>query len=276
MDFPLARQQFYQEIHQLDDQINLAKAALYLAQEEYPELDPEEYLNALDSMAVEVEERLPSTHYPLRMIQTINQYLYEDLGFRGNTEQYYEPYNSYLNQVIDRRTGIPLTLSLVYLEVAKRIGFPMVGVGMPGHFLIRPAIAEMQIFVDPFNQGEVLFEQDCQERLSQLYGRSMELQPEFLEPVGSRYFLWRMLMNLKAAYLRQEDIPRALAAVERILFLFPDNLLEQRDRGLLYYQLGRWTEAYQDLENYLNQMPTAGDAAVVRELLRRIDKQELD
>lgn len=276
MDFPLARQRFYQEIHQPDDQIDLAKAALYLAQEEYPDLDPEEYLNALNTMALEVEERLPPTHYPLRTIQTINQYLYEDLGFYGNTEDYYEPRNSYLNEVIDRRTGIPITLSLVYLEIAQRINFPMVGVGMPGHFLIRPAVAEMQVFVDPFNQGEVLFEQDCQERLSQIYGKPMELQSEFLEPVGSRYFLARMLMNLKTVYLQQEDNSKALAVIERILLLFPNALLEQRDRGLLYYQLGRWTEACQDLESYIHQMPTAGDAIVVRELLRRMGRDLSD
>ncbi|NJR66657.1 MAG: tetratricopeptide repeat protein [Leptolyngbyaceae cyanobacterium CRU_2_3] len=273
MEFSLARQRFYQEIHQPDEQIDLAKAALYLAQEEYPQLDVEEYLNALDAMAVEVQERLPIAAYPLRIIQVLNHYLYEDLKFRGNTDSYYDPRNSYLNQVIDRRTGIPITLALVYLEIARRIDFPMVGIGMPGHFLIRPLVEGMQIFVDPFNQGEVLFEQDCQERLNQIYNQQLfEFRPEFLESVSPQYFLARMLTNLKAVYLESNDVPRALAAIERILLLFPHAVMEQRDRGLLYYQLDRWVEARQDLESYLTYAPsTIKDAPIIQELLRRID-----
>ncbi len=272
MDFSLARQRFYQEIHQPDEQIDLAAAALYIAQEEYSDLDVEEYLNALDTMAAEVEERLPAEPYPLRILQAINQYLYEDLKFSGNTESYYDPRNSYLNEVIDRRTGIPITLSLVYLELARRIHFPMVGIGMPGHFLIRPIGDEMEIYVDPFHQGEVLFAQDCQERLSQIYGKPIEIRPEFLQPISPRHFLARMLSNLKAIYLTQSDIPRSLAVIERILLLFPDAAMEQRDRGLLYYQTGRWTEACQDLENYLAQVPAPDDAAVMQELLRRMGR----
>jgi regulator of sirC expression with transglutaminase-like and TPR domain len=274
MEFSLARQRFYQEIHQPDEQIDLAKAALYLAQEEYPQLDIDEYLSALDAMAVEVQERLPAEFYPLRVIQTLNRYLYDDLKFQGNTDQYYDPRNSYLNEVIDRRTGIPITLSLLYLEIARRIDFPMVGVGMPGHFLIRPVGEEMQIFVDPFNQGEVMFEQDCQERLSQLYNRPFEFRPEFLSAVSPRYFLARILTNLKAVYLQAQDVLRALAAIERILLLLPHSVMEQRDRGLLYYQLDRWVEARQDLETYLaDAPPTVADAPMIQELLRRMDRK---
>ncbi|MBI4781839.1 MAG: tetratricopeptide repeat protein [Oscillatoriophycideae cyanobacterium NC_groundwater_1537_Pr4_S-0.65um_50_18] len=278
MDFSrqtsLARQRFYQEIDQPPDQIDLAKAALYLAQEEYPDLDVEEYLSALDAMAVEVRERLPRESYPLRIIQTLNQYFYEDLQFQGNTDSYYDPRNSYLNDVIDRRMGIPITLSLVYLEVAGRIDFPMVGVGMPGHFLIRPIGKDMQIFVDPFHQGEVLFEQDCQERLSQTYGRPMAMRPEFLDAVSPHYFLARILTNLKGVYLKQTDWLRAIAAIDRILLLLPHSWMEQRDRGLLYYQLERWAEARQDLEDYLTCAPsTVADAPRIRDLLRRIEGQ---
>jgi regulator of sirC expression with transglutaminase-like and TPR domain len=276
MNFPLARQQFYQEIHQDEAPVDLARAALYLAQEEYPALDVEAYLSKLDQMAAEVADRLPSEPYPLRIIQTINGYLYEDLGFYGNTESYYDPQNSFLNQVIDRRTGIPITLSLVYLEIARRINFPMVGVGMPGHFLVRPVGDEMQIFVDPFHQGEILFPEDCQARLSQLFGKPMVLRPEYVEAVSPRYFLARILANLKAVYLDQKDILRALAAIDRILLLFPDAGREQRDRGLLYFQLGRWGEARRDLEDYLAVLsPTAPDGWTIRELLRQIDEEDL-
>ncbi|MFN6468105.1 MAG: SirB1 family protein [Nostoc sp. SerVER01] len=272
MNFSLARQYFYQEIQQSDDEINLAKAALYIAQEEYPNLDPEEYFNALDTMAWELQERLPQQRYPLRVIQTINQYLYEDLGFSGNKIDYYDPRNSYLNDVIDRRLGIPITLALVYLEVARRIDFPMVGVGMPGHFLIRPDLADMEIFVDAFNGGEIIFPEDCQERLSQLYQQPVTLQPEFLAVVTHRQFLARMLTNLKFIYLKQQELEKTLGAVERILLLFPDLTLELRDRGLIYYQLAYYPQAINDLQNYLVKVPDAKDASVIRRLLTELGK----
>lgn len=274
MDFPLARQYFYQEIHQPDKQINLAKAALHIAQEEYPELDPIEYLNALDTMAAEVEELLPPERYPLRIVQSINKYLYEDLGFVGNTVDYYDPRNSYLNEVIERRTGIPITLSLVYLEIAQRIDFPMVGIGMPGHFLIRPNFEDVGIYVDAFNRGEILFEADCQERLSQIYQQPIELNPSFVEPVSNRRFLARMLMNLKLIYLNQNELEKALAVIERLLLLFPGVSAELRDRGLLYYQLGQWASACLDLETYLIQVPNADDADAIRLLVERM-RQDL-
>lgn len=274
MDFPIARQQFYQEIHQPEFEINLAKAALYLAQEEYPDLDVAEYLNALDTMAAEVSERLPLENYPLRIIQVINQYLFEDLGFRGNIDQYYDPRNSYLNQVIDRRTGIPLTLSLVYLEISQRIDFPMVGVNMPGHFLIRPTVAEMEVFVDPFHQGEILFAEDCQNRLSQIFGRSIEIQPEFVAPVAPRQFLGRMLGNLRAIYLSRGELSKALGVIDRILLLFPDSPDNRRDRGVLYYHLGQWIEAQRELEAYLSEVPAAEDSKTILDLLQRIQNRE--
>jgi len=267
MDFSIARKYFYQEIHQPEEQISLEKAALYMALEEYPDLDVEAYLNALDTMAAEVEERLPRESYPLRILQTINRYLYDDLGFTGNTNDYYDPRNSFLNRVIDRRTGIPITLSLVYLALARRIDFPMVGVGMPGHFLIRPDVEEMEIFVDPFHQGEILFSQDCQDLLSRAYGQPVKLHTAFLQSIKPRQFLARMLTNLKMIYLNQGNLEKTVAAVERILLLFPETAIELRDRGILYYRLNRFTEARQDLEDYLALVPTAEDAAVIQEIL---------
>lgn len=272
MDFPRSRQYFYQEINQPDEKINLANAALYIAQEEYPDLDPAEYLNALDTMALEVQERMSPEPYPLRIIQSINQYLYDDLGFSGNTTDYYDPRNSFLNEVIDRRTGIPITLSLIYLEVARRINFPMVGVGMPGHFLIRPEFEDVAIFVDAFERGNIIFAQDCQKRLNDIYGEPVELQQEFFAPVTSRQFLVRMLSNLKIIYLNREEWEKALAAVERILLLFPGLPLELRARGLIHYQLGDWTAACEDLETYLAKVPSAEDAPKIRLLLKRMGR----
>ena len=239
MDFPLARQRFYREIQQPDANIDLAAAALYIAQEAYPQLDPQAYLNALDVMAAEAREHLPAENYPLKIIQALNRYLFDDLKFSGNSLDYYNPRNSFLNEVIDRRIGIPITLSLVYLEIAKRLDFPMAGVGMPGHFLIRPMFEEMAVFVDPFNQGEILFEEDCQARLQKMFEASVQMQSEFLQPIQSKLLLARILTNLKIIYLGREEIPKALGAIERILLLFPDNQRELRDRGLLYYHTGR-------------------------------------
>lgn len=272
MDLSSARQYFHREIQQSDEYIDLAKAALYIATEEYSQLDIEEYLNALDSMSIELEERLPETKYPLKIIQCINRYLYDDLGFTGNNQNYYDPRNSFLNDVIERRVGIPITLALIYIEIARRIDFPMIGIGMPGHFLIRPDIPEIEIFVDAFNNGEVMFPQDCQERLSQIYQQNITLQPEFLATVTKKQFLARMLTNLKYIYLKQQELEKALAAVERILLLFPGAALELRDRGLLSYQIGRFNQASLDLQAYLLQVPDAEDAATIRRLLVQMGK----
>lgn len=272
MGFPLARQYFLYETDRPDEQINLAKAALYIAQEEYLSLDLEAYLNALDTMADEVQQQLPSERYPLRIIQTVNRYLYDDLGFTGNTTNYYDPCNSFLNDVIERRTGIPITLSLVYLEVTKRLDFPMLGVGMPGHFLIRPQVQHMEIFVDPFNRGEILFAEDCQEKFTQIYGQTAKLQSSFLHSVSNRQFLSRMLINLKFAYLQMKQLTKALAAVERILLLYPALPVELRDRGLLCYQLGDWSAAIDNLQAYLEKSPNALDASAVRRLLDQLER----
>jgi regulator of sirC expression with transglutaminase-like and TPR domain len=270
MEFPAARHRFYQEINQPEEKIDLVKASLYIAQEEYPDLDVDRYLKMFKSMASELKERLPSEAYPLRIIKTINQYLFEDLGFRGNTENYYDTQNSFLNDVMSRRTGIPITLSLVYLELARRIDFPMVGIGMPGHFIIRPDFEDAGIFVDVFNQGEVMFPHDCQEKLTQLYGQAVQMRPEFLTPIPPRLFLVRILTNLKMIYLQHGEAKKCLAAIERILLIFPDQPDQLRDRGLLYYQSHRWSEARQDLESYLNILPHAADAVVIRQLLDRM------
>ncbi|WP_175561081.1 tetratricopeptide repeat protein [Hydrococcus rivularis] len=270
MNFSEGRQNFSKEIARSDSQIDLAKATLYIAQEEYPVLDIEKYLNALDMMAEELQERLPQTSYPLKIIQSINQYLFDELGFQGNTSNYYDLRNSFLNDVIDRRTGIPISLSVIYLEVAKRIDFPMLGIGMPGHFLIRPDFEYVGIFVDVFERGEILFVQDCEERLRQIYQQPVQLESHFLDPVKNKQILARMLTNLKFIYINKQELLKAIAAVERILLLFPSNQRELRDKGLLYYQLGEWVQAFQELDLYLTNFPDAEDADIIRNLLDKI------
>lgn len=264
------RQAFQAEINKPDPEINLGKAALLIAQTEYPDLDIDRYLEILTDMANQLRDRLPENRYPLKVVQTINSYLYEELRFSGNKNNYYDPRNSFLNDVLERRIGIPITLSLVYLETAKQLDFPMVGIGMPGHFLIRPQFEDVGIFVDAFNQGEVLFPQDCENILSRIYQRPVTIQAEFLHPIDCRSFLGRMLNNLKGIYLNQSQFEKALEIIEWLLLLFPDTPYERRDRGVISYQLGHLGQALQDLNFYLNALPQAPDAATLQQLLLQI------
>lgn len=265
-----ARQNFQIEINQPDREISLSKAALLLAQTEYPNLEVEYYLERLGEMAEQLRDRLPKSRYPLKMVQTINSYLYEELGFSGNKNNYYDPRNSFLNDVLERRIGLPISLSLVYLEIAQYLDFPMVGIGMPGHFLIRPQFEDVGIFVDAFNQGEVLFPQDCEDILSRIYQRPVTIKAEFLQPIDRRSFLARMLNNLKGIYLNQSQFEKALEIIEWLLLLFPDAPHERRDRGLISYQLGNFNQAVKDLKFYLNALPQAPDAATLQQLLLQV------
>lgn len=271
MSQSLARDRFIKEVQRPDEAVNLALAALYIAQEEYPELDCVAYIHRLDQMAEDLRARLPEEAYPLKLIRAINEFLFEAQGFVGNSTDYYNPQNSFLNRVLDRRTGIPITLSLVYLELAKRIDFPMAGVGMPGHFLVRPTLAEMAIFVDVFHKGEVMFEEDCRDRIRKMYGTEARMLPQHLEPIGTKPFLARLLTNLKVIYLQQQDIPRALGAIDRILVLIPNSLLERRDRGLIYYREGRLREAKEDLKYYLLNHPDAPDQFEIQQVISQIN-----
>jgi regulator of sirC expression with transglutaminase-like and TPR domain len=264
------RPRFYFEQVLQQPQIQLATAALYIAQSVYETVDVSAYLQQLDQMAATVAERLPAERYPLKIIQTINHYLYEEQGFTGNLDAYYDPDNSFLNRVLERRTGIPISLALVYLEIAQRLDFPMVGIGFPGHFLIRPDLPEIEIHLDPFNRGEILFPEDCQERLQQMYGETMVLQPKFLRPVTPLQFLARMLGNLKQIYLQQQDWDNALNIVEHLLIVAPQDPDQLRDRALLHYQLQDWPAAKQDLYAYLNQQPTPPDAQELQALLLQL------
>ena len=208
---------FLVEIDRADREINLAKAALCIAQIEDPDIDIDRYLGMLDTMATELTQKLPKTRYPLKTIQTINQYLYTEHSFCGNEQDYYNPKNSFLNDVLDLQTGIPLTLAIVYLEIAKRIDFPMVGIGMPGHFLLRPDFEDSEIFVDAFDRGEILFAEDCRQKLINIYQQDLPtLPPEMLQPVTNRQILFRMLNNLQSIYLNQPNFDRALVIKEWI------------------------------------------------------------
>ncbi|MEM8830651.1 MAG: transglutaminase-like domain-containing protein [Cyanobacteria bacterium P01_G01_bin.19] len=272
MDNQLLWHSFYQEINQPDEQIDIAKASLCYAKAEYPDLDFSKYLRFLDAIAIEVESQLSGETYPLKVIKAINFELFDGLGFQGNNRDYYNPKNSFLNQVIERRVGIPISLSVIYLAVAERINFPMVGIGMPGHFLIRPDFEDAGIFVDAFNRGEILFKQDCQKRLSRMYQKPIELDMRWLAPVSKKQILARMLNNLKFIYLHNQQINKALGTMSGIIKLFPNNAPEIRDRGLLYYQTNRWQEAAVDLEYFLKIAPNTEDTETIQLLLDKINQ----
>lgn len=255
-----------------DEQINLAEAALLIAAEEYPRLNVAAYLDKLDRIADLARDRIPLGVSASDYITAINATLFDDYGFQGNRDNYYDPRNSFLNEVIDRRLGIPITLSVIYMAVARRIGFAVEGVGLPGHFIVRHQGAAETIYIDPFNRGRVLGEMACAELVAEISGGKTELLPTHLSPVTGRQILMRMLSNLLSIYARS-DHRRALAVIERILIIQPTSAAHVRDHGLLLALVGQTAKALATLELYLKMAPTAADVDLVREQIKTI-KQE--
>ncbi len=250
-----------------DREVNLGEAALLIAAEEYPELDVRGYLVRLDEMGCALRQRLDEEPRPERAVMALNRYLFREQGFKGNTEEYYDPRNSYLNEVLDRRTGIPITLSTVYMEVARRAGLDVEGVGLPGHFVVRIQTPGPPLLVDPFHAGTLLTEKDCQKRLDRIFGGKVKVEPKMLEPCRHRDMLERILRNLKAVYIRDEDVRRALRVVDLLVRIQPGNAEDLRDRGILYADLDCYGLAARDLESYLTLAPRAPD---VEELKARV------
>jgi len=253
-------------------EIPLDEAALAIAAEEYPGLDPVACLSRLDRLAKAVESKLGDLRPPLRVMQAMREVLRDEERFRGNEKDYYDPRNSFLNEVLERRLGIPITLSLVTIEVARRLGLRMQGVAFPGHFLAKcPAQPGLpgEVFVDAFNGWELLGADECTARFrAVLHGRAFD--PTFLDPVDSRLILARLLHNLKRIYVEKGDDVRALWVVDRLLLLQPENLEERRDRGLVSARLGGTAAAVRDLEAYVRGHPRASDVDEVKALLREL------
>ncbi len=243
-----------------DRELNLAEAALLVAAEEYPGLDVRCYLVRLDEMGVALRQRLDEEPRPERAIMALNRYLFQELGFHGNIDEYYDARNSYLNEVIDRRVGIPISLSMVFMEVARRAGLDVEGVGLPGHFVVRVLLPSHPLLVDPFNGGMLLTEKDCQERLDRIFNGKLKLEPKMLRPCRRKDMLERILRNLKAIYLRDQDRDRALRVVDLLVRIQPASAEDLRDRGILYAALDCYGFAARDLESYLSLAPAAKDA----------------
>lgn len=262
------RKEFAAEVSRPEPDVDLARAALLVAREEYPQLPVERYLNRLDILAEEVKDRLANESAPLVVLQELLATLYERHSFRGNQEAYYDPRNSFLNEVLDRGLGIPLTLGIVVLEVGWRLGLPLEGVSFPMHFLVRFPGDAVRLLVDPFDAGQVRFEDGAQQLLDRVYGGTVRLRTSFLRTATRREMLVRLLTNLKRIYVQAGDDARALAAVERMLLIDSRLTVEMRARGMLLARLGRHDEAVEQLEDYLTYAPQAADAERIREVVQ--------
>jgi len=254
-----------------DERIDLARAALAIARTEYPQLKADQYLGRLQALAQRVRARLAPNPTPPETIAELNAVLFREERFRGNVEDYYDPRNSFLNEVLDRKLGIPITLALVYEEVARRIGLPLFGVGMPGHFLLKHYDVDgRQVILDPFHGGALLTLQECQQRLDQVYSGQMHLQSEFLSSVSRRRWLTRMLNNLKTIYLSSRNFRKALVMADLILAIYPRSPEDVKQRAALRYNLGEMRNALLDFEDYLKMLPEASDADDIRAVILSI------
>jgi regulator of sirC expression with transglutaminase-like and TPR domain len=249
-----------------DERIDLAEAALWIAAEEQPGLDPAPWLARLDAMAARLRPRLDGVRDPLDRMARLAGFLADEIGLRGNAEDYYDPRNSLLNEVLARGLGIPITLALVYMEVGRRVDVPLQGVGFPGHFLLRHSRHDQLLF-DPFDRGRPLTEEDCRSRLDQLSGGTLAFDPRLLKPSSPRQILVRMLNNLWRIYLHRGDFLRTLSALDRVLLLDGDDVGARRDRGLLSLRWGDPTRGIEDLERYLVLEPEAPDHAAIESLI---------
>jgi regulator of sirC expression with transglutaminase-like and TPR domain len=251
-----------------DEDVSLAEGALWIAAGEYPGLVVDDYLRQLHDMAATLRGRLRADVATAEKLLALNHYLFNELGFSGNADDYYDPRNSFLNEVLERRLGIPLTLGLVYIEVGRRIGLGLHGVSFPGHFLVKCALRDGVVILDPYSRGLSLGVEELQQRLRDAGGDGNideAVLTQLLGAAPNKEVLARMLRNLKTVYARQEDWLRALSSSERLIALHPDDAGEEyRDRGGIYLRLECFRAALGDFGTYLRQCPGAADAEAVR------------
>ncbi|HLS83668.1 MAG TPA: SirB1 family protein [Arenimonas sp.] len=253
-----------------DDELPLLDTALLIARDEYPDLDADGYAAQLQAWAEDLRQRLDNRDDLATRLTEVNRFLFEELGFAGNTNEYDDPRNSYLNQVVDRKLGIPISLALVQMEVTRRLGLPLQGVSFPGHFLVRLPVDDGILVLDPFNKGRPVSAEELRTRaLPHLGGQAPDdgLLLKILAPASHRAMLVRMLRNLKGLYQETSDWERVARCADRLLKLAPDMADAWRDRGLAYLELGHVRGAREDLGRYLQMQPEAEDADAVRDAL---------
>ena len=267
-----ALEAFAELVRRDDAKIDLARCCLLIAEDAYPGLDVEHYLAELERLALRLRTDLPQTAGAEERVMALNQFLFDELGYRGNVDEYYDPRNSYLNEVMERKTGIPITLAILYMELGRRIGLPLEGVSFPGHFLVRLRLRGGMLVLDPFGGGVPQSENELYERLKRVIPESStggvpvdELPlDQFLEPATHRQILARVLRNLKGIYRDTDKPERLLEVLNRILVLNPQARAELRDRGLLYQRMEAYRAAFRDLSEYLEREPDAPEFEEIR------------
>ena len=255
----------------VDGAFDLARGALLIASTDDPNVDIDGILANLDRMAQAAHARIPANAGPLEQLNAVTDLLFNVIGFSGNRDDYYAPHNSYLNRVLERRLGIPITLSLLCIEVGRRAGVPALGIGMPGHFLIRHR-DEPNFYVDAFNGGLLLSQDECGALMRQATGGSARLEAHHLNPVPPREILARILRNLKAVYWSREEFDRCITAIGALMTTLPGRPEEQRDRGVVHLKAGNHRESAADFAAYLAAAPNAEDVATVRNALDRLQR----
>ncbi len=258
-----------------DASFSLTEAAVSIAQDEYPALDAQGVLDSIDELAQRLKRRIPGDAVPVQRLRFLNRYFFQELGFAGNVNDYYDQDNSYLHRVLETRRGIPITLAVLYIELATQVGLTARGVSFPGHFLVKLRMPKGEVVIDPFS-GHSLSREELDERL-QPYRRSQGLTGDFEVPLGlflqaapPRDVVARMLRNLKEIHRTAEDWPRLLAVMNRLVVLLPQAWEERRDRGLTHAELGDYRAACDDLAAYLEHRPAADDHAALADRLREL------
>lgn len=266
--------QYFASLVAEDESLALTEAAVSVAQDEHPHLDAQGVLAQIDQLAERLKRRLAADASPLQKLRLLNHYFFNELGFAGNVNDYYDPRNSYLHEVLATRRGIPISLALLYIEIATQIGLAARGVSFPGHFLVKLKLPKGDVVIDPFS-GRSLSREELDERLAP-YRRRQGLVGEhevplglFLQSATAREVLARLLRNLKEIHRSAHDWGRLLAVQQRLVILLPEAWEERRDRGFAYAELGQHLQAIDDFSAYLDHRPAAEDAT---ELLERIDE----
>ena len=265
---PFARDVEFRRLIQGDEDVDLLRIGLEIARDAHPELDETEVLARVEELGERVRERCSPGAGARAMIGQVNWVMFVEEGYRGNTEDYFDPRNGYLNDVVDRKLGLPISLSILYRDVARRAGLALDCVNLPMHFALRVAGWDDPLFVDPFHEGRLLDRPACERFLGDLAGREIQLSAEECSGCEASVTVARMLRNFKAIYLERKDFASALPVVRRLAALRRDDLLEQRDWGMVSLQADRPGEALAPLGRYVEAKPAAPDAQAVRSLLK--------
>ncbi|HEX8620003.1 MAG TPA: tetratricopeptide repeat protein [Thermoanaerobaculia bacterium] len=261
----LARRRF-QEIAGLPDPLlDLVEASLVIALEENPSLDLEHYMTEVRTWSEAVRARLEGSRDVERIVDTINRLMFEEEGFHGENDDYYDPRSALLSEALERHAGLPIALSVLYLELSRRVGVEAAGVALPGRFLVKFTGPFGTLVVDPFDGGRVLSTVELQKILDGMYGGGVKLREQHLRAFSPKEVLARELAQLKSAYLAQHDLPRAAASIDRLLILDDRDAYEVRDRATLAMQMHAYRQSIELFERYLALMPSADDRSRVRE-----------